>query len=60
MTVRAIGVARRIDVASAVEEQVVRGAAVRRSRPIVAAADIAETGIEAAAKTRSRIPDSLI
>ena len=61
VTVRAIVVVRRIDVAIVVEVQVVRVVIVRRSRPIVAvAADIAETATIAAAITRSRIPDSLI
>ena len=57
-TVRAIDVVRRTDVAIVVEGQVVRGEAVRRSRPIVAeAADTVETATVAEAKTRSRIPD---
>ena len=59
-TVLAKVVARRIDEAIVGEEQAVRVAAVRRSRPIVAAlADIVETAT-AAANTRSRIPDSMI
>lgn len=61
MTVRAIVVERRIDVAKVVEVQVVRVAIVRRSRPIVAAvADIAETAIAVVATTRKRVPDGLI
>ena len=60
-TARAKAVDRRIDVATVVEVQEVRVvaiAAVRRSRPIVAAvADISETAIADAAITRSRIPD---
>ena len=60
-TVRAIEVARRIDVAIVAEGQAVREVAVRRCRPTVAAAaDIVETAIEAVARTRSRIPDGLI
>lgn len=54
---RAIVVVRRIDVAIAGEVQVVRDVAVRRGRPIVAAAtDIVETAIGNVATTRSRIP----
>lgn len=61
LAVRAIVAARRTDVAIAVEEQEVRVAIVRRSRPIGAAAtDIAQTAIVAAAITRSRIPDGLV
>lgn len=61
MTVRANVVVRRIDVAIAEEEQVIRVVAARRSRPIVAAAaDSVETANVEVAKTRSRIPDSLI
>ena len=51
---------RRIDVAIVVEVQMVRAAIERRSRPIVADADIAETASVAEAITRSRIPDGLI
>ena len=62
MTVRAIGAARRIDVAKVVEEQVVREvatAAARRGRPTVAvAANIVQRPIDVAAITRSRIPCS--
>ena len=55
MTVRAIVVVRRIDVAIVVKVQVVRVVAVRRSRPIVAVvADIVETDIVVVAITRSR------
>ena len=49
--------------ATAAEVQVVRAVAavaVWRRRPIVAAADIAETAIAVVAITRSRIPDGLI
>ena len=59
-TERATVAARRIDAAIVAEVQAVRVVTVRRSRPIVTAvADIAETA-NAVAKTRSRIPDSLI
>ena len=55
MTVRAIVVVRRIDVAIVVEFQVVRVVIVRRSRPIVAVvADIVETAVIVVAITRSR------
>lgn len=55
---RAIAVVRRKDAAIVVEVQVVRVVAARRSRPTAAeAADIVETAIDAAAITRSRIPD---
>ena len=55
MTVRAIVVVRRIDVAIVVEVQVVGVVIVRRSRPIVAVvADIVETAIVVVAITRSR------
>ena len=58
LTERAIGVARRMDVATVDEAQAVRVDNVRRSRPIVAeVADIAETAIDVAATTRSRVPD---
>ena len=61
MTERAIAEVRRIDEAIVVEVQVVREVAVRRSRPKEAVvADIVETAIDAAAPTRSRIPDSLM
>ena len=54
-TVRAIAVVRRIDLAIAVEEQVVRVVAARRGRPIVAVVtDIVETAIVVVAITRSR------
>ena len=54
MTVRAIVVVRRIDVAIVVEVQVVRVVAVRRCRPIVAVvADIVLTPIVVVAITRS-------
>ena len=57
-TVRAIAVARRIDVAIVLEVQAVGVFIVRRSRPIEAGvADIVETAIVAVATTRSRIPD---
>ena len=58
MTVRAIVVVRRIDVAIVVEAQVVRVVAivaVRRGRPIVAVvANIVQTAIVVVAITRSR------
>ena len=58
MTVRAIVVVRRIDVAIVVEVQIVRVVIVRRSRPIVAAVtDTVQTAIAAVEITRSRIPD---
>ena len=58
MTVRAIAAARRIDTARVAEVQGVREVIVRRSRTIEAAvADKAETAIEVAAITRSRVPD---
>ena len=54
MTVRAIVVVRRIDVAIVVEVQVVRVVAVRRCRPIVAVvADIVQTAVVVVAITRS-------
>ena len=57
MAVRARAVARRIDDAIGVEEQAKRAVAARRCGPIDAvAADMAETAIDAVAKTRSRIP----
>ena len=57
MTVRAIVVARRTDGAMAEDPQTVRGAAVRRCRPVVAVVtDIVETAIAVVAITRSRIP----
>ena len=57
MTVRAIVVVRRIDVAIVVEVQVVRVVAVRRGRPIVAVVtDIVQAAIVVVAITRSRIP----
>ena len=55
MTVRAIVVVRRIDVAIVVEVQVVRVVAVRRGRPIVAVVtDIVQTAIVVVAIPRSR------
>ena len=58
MTVRAIVVARRTDVAIDAEVQIERVVTVRRSRPIEAvAADIVETANVAVAITRSRVPD---
>ena len=58
MNARANEVVQRKDAATAAEEQAVRVAIVRRSRPIAAeVADIAQTAIVAVAKTRSRIPD---
>ena len=57
MTVRAIVVVRRIDVAIVVEVQVVRVVAVRRGRPIVAVVtDIVQAANVAVAIPRSRIP----
>ena len=57
MSVCAIAVVRRIDTAIAVEVQEVRVVAVRRSRPIDAAAsDKVQAAIGAEAITRSRIP----
>ena len=57
MAERAIVVARRNDVATVVEIQVIRVVAVRRGRPIVAVVtDKAETASVAVAMTRSRIP----
>ena len=61
MTDRAIAAVRRIDSAIIEEAQAVRAEAVRRRRPIVAAAaDIAKTATVVAVITRSRIPASLI
>ena len=60
---RAKGAARRQDVARAadVQDEVVRFAIIRRSRPIVAvAADTAQTAVAVVAITRSRIPDGLV
>ena len=60
---RAKGLGRRQDVAraAAVQDEVVRFAIIRRSRPIVAVvADIAQTAVDVVAITRSRIPDGLI
>jgi len=55
LTVRAIVVVRRIDVAIVVEVQVVRVVAVRRGRPIVAVVtDIVQTAIVVVAIPRSR------
>ena len=55
---RAIVVNRRIDFATAVEEQAARVATAMRSRPIfAAAADTEQTAAVAEARTRSRIPD---
>ena len=63
LTVRAKGAARRQEVARAadVQDEVVRFAIIRRSRPIVAvAADTAQTAVVVVAITRSRIPDGLV
>ena len=58
LTEGSIEVVPRIDVAAAVEVQVVREATARRSRPGVAVeADIVETAIANAAITQSRVPD---
>ena len=61
MTGRAIVIARRIDVATVAEVQVVGVVIARRSRPIAAVvADTADTAVIEAATTRSRVPDGLI
>ena len=54
---RAIAAARRTEVAIVADVHVVRAAAARRCRPILAEADIVETATAVAASTRSRIPD---
>ena len=57
MTARAKDVVRRMDVDLGAAAQVVGLEIERRSRPIVAVADMAETGTAAVEIPRSRIPD---